>query len=167
MAIGKALGPDKIVIFCESLARYWGILLWYDCKVHQSWKIPKRSHTRANNPMYKFEEKSDLGNWHPISLLNMAYKIHVKALLQLRMQIILMELIDGDQTTFLPLGYKLDNMLLAHEKIDWARCIRQKIIYLKLDIAKTYDKVSWDFFFLAMRRMGIANEFINMIKLLF
>jgi hypothetical protein len=77
-----------------------------------------------------------------------------------------MELIDGDQTTFLPLGYKLDNMLLEHETIDWARCTRQKIIYLKLDIAKTYDKVSWDFFFLTVRRMGIVDEFIDMIKLL-
>jgi hypothetical protein len=117
--------------------------------------------------LYKFGEKSDLGNWHPISLLNMAYKIYVKALLQLLMQLILMKLIDGDQTTFLPLGYIVDNMLLAHETIDWARCTRQEIIYFKLDFAKAYDKVSWDFFFLAMRMMGIVDEFIDMIKLLF
>jgi hypothetical protein len=45
----------------------------------------------------KFEENNDLENWHPISLLNMAYQIYVKVL-QLRLQLILMEAIDGDKT---------------------------------------------------------------------
>jgi hypothetical protein len=45
----------------------------------------------------KFGENNDLGNWHPISLLNMAYKIYVKVL-QLGLQLILMEMIGGDKT---------------------------------------------------------------------
>ncbi len=58
-------------------------------------------------------------------------------------------------------------MFLAHEIIDWARCTKQKIIFLKLDFAKAYDKVSWDFLFLAMKRLGMDDAFISTIKLFF
>jgi hypothetical protein len=62
--------------------------------------------------------------------------------------------------TFLPLRHIFDKNILAHEIIDWARCTKQKIIFLKLDFAKAYDKVSW-------KRLGMANEFIYTIKLFF
>jgi hypothetical protein len=45
--------------------------------------------------LYKFGENNDVGNRHPISVLNMAYKTYVKVL-QFRLQLILMEVIDGD-----------------------------------------------------------------------
>jgi hypothetical protein len=63
--------------------------------------------------------------------------------------------------------YIFDKMFLAHEIIDWARCTKQEKIFLKLDFAKAYDKVSWDFLFLAMKRLGMDDEFIDTIKLLF
>jgi hypothetical protein len=58
-------------------------------------------------------------------------------------------------------------MFLAHEKIDWARCTKNIYIFLKLDFAKAYDKVSWDFLFLAMKRLGMVGEFIDTMKLFF
>jgi hypothetical protein len=39
-------------------------------------------------------------------------------------------------------------------------------VFLKLDFAKSYVKVGWDFMSLAMEKMGMANEFINIVKLL-
>jgi hypothetical protein len=93
----KALGLDKIMIkFC---VKVWHAIGAYYCSIIVRFikvgRLLKGVTKRLITPLYKFGEKSELGNWHPISLLNMAYKICVKAL-QLHMQPILMELIDGD-----------------------------------------------------------------------
>jgi hypothetical protein len=40
-----------------------------------------------------------------------------------------------------------------------------KKIFFKLDFAKVYDKVSWDFLFLVMKRLEMADEFIDIMKL--
>jgi len=65
--------------------------------------------------LYKGGERDILGNWHPISLLNVGYKILVKAL-----QHRLVDLISLDQTTFILTRYILNNVLLLHETIAWA-----------------------------------------------
>jgi hypothetical protein len=78
-----------------------------------------------------------------------------------------MEVIDANQTTFLPLRYILDNVLLTHETIDWAKKSKQDLIFLKLDFAQTNDKVSWNFLLKIIDMMGFAKEFFTMVKLLF
>ncbi len=52
------------------------------------------------------------------------------------------------------------------ETIDWAKQSDQFLVFLKLDFTKAYVKVGWDFMSLAMEKMGMAMEFINMVKLL-
>jgi hypothetical protein len=38
---------------------------------------------------------------------------------------------------------------------------------MKLDFAKTYDKVSWNFLLKIIDMMGFAKEFFTMVKILF
>ncbi len=49
---------------------------------------------------------------------------------------------------------------------DWAKHSDQFLVFLKFDFAKAYVKVGWDFMSLAMEKIGMANELINMVKLL-
>ncbi len=51
--------------------------------------------------------------------------------------------------------------------IGWAKQSNQPLIFLKLDFAKAYDKVSWGFLFMALEKMGMAVQFLNMVKVLF
>ncbi len=55
-----------------------------------------------------------------------------------------MEIIDVDQTTFLLIRYIINNVLLTHETINWAKRSKHDFIFLKFDFVKAYDKV---FFF--------------------
>jgi hypothetical protein len=77
------------------------------------------------------------------------------------------EIIHEDQTGFLPMEYILDNVLLQHEAIDWAWESGQEMLLLKLDFRKAYDTVSLPFLFQAMRKLGIAEEYIKMTQTLF
>lgn len=56
--------------------------------------------------LVKTSEKKHIGNWHPIILLNVSYKMFTKVLL-LRLQPILMEIIDVDQNIQLDLFYTI------------------------------------------------------------
>jgi hypothetical protein len=105
--------------------------------------------------LFKARDKEDLSNWWPITLLNVFYKIFSKAL-QMKLQPILMEVIDRDQSAFLPLKFILFNVLLMNEIINWVRCINQPLVVLKQIFAKVYDNVNWSFMFDAMANMGIA-----------
>jgi hypothetical protein len=82
--------------------------------------------------LFKGGDRELLTNWRSVTLLNVAYKIVAKAL-QKRIQPIMSEIIHEDQTSFLPMRYILDNVLLQHEAIEWARESRQEMLLLKLD----------------------------------
>lgn len=106
-----------------------------------------------------------LNYWRPITLL-ISYKIFVKTL-QLRLQSILRDVIIPEQIAFLPLRFILDNIVLTHESLHWAKSFRQPTIFLKLDFSKVYDKISWRFLFHAIKRIGIGPKFTKWITLLF
>ena len=54
------------------------------------------------------------------------------------------------------------------ETIYHAKYSSQPLLFFKLDFAKAYDKVdNLSFLYRAMTKIGILEEFINMIRLLF
>jgi hypothetical protein len=107
-----------------------------------------------------------LNNWRPITLLNLTYKIFAKAL-QIRLQPILREVIDHDQSAFLPMRFILDNIFLTHETLHHAKSSSQPLVFLKLDFSKAYDRVDLCFLFSAMEAMGFPLDFIELVRLFF
>jgi len=69
---------------------------------------------------FKAGDRIDLTNWRPITLLNVSYKIIVKAL-QIRLQPLLCDVISQEQSTFLSNRHIVRNILLQHETIEWAQ----------------------------------------------
>lgn len=99
MAKQKAPSFDGIVI--SFFVRFWHII-GVDChgmivRSIEAKRFLKWTTKGLITLLCKFGENNDLGNRHPISLLNMAYKIYVKVL-HLHLQLILMEVIYGDKT---------------------------------------------------------------------
>ena len=106
-----------------------------------------------------------LNNWRPITLLNKSYKIYAKAL-QIQLKEPLSEIISPDQSAYLGNRFILDNILLTHETVSWAKKSRQDSIFLKLDFSKAFDRVDWQFLLNIMSsRMGFLQPFINLVNL--
>ena len=64
-------------------------------------------------------------------------------------------------------GSFLDNILLTHESIQWAKESHQESTFFKLNFSKAYGRVDWTFMFQVMGKLGIPNSFIKLIRLLF
>lgn len=67
------------------------------------------------------------------------------------LQPLLMEVIDAYKMSFfLLLYYILHNVILICETFGWTLQSNQEVIFIKVDFAKAYDIVAWEFIFLAM-----------------
>lgn len=142
MAKERAPGPDGINV--ATYLTHWLILgeefkTMLDSAVRNN-SLPPGMTRDMLALLFKSGEREDLCNWIHITLLNTSYKILAK-ILQLRLKPLLAEVIDLDQTAFLPTRFILDNILVTSETIDHAKRTKQTLIYLKLDFRKAFDRV--------------------------
>lgn len=68
--------------------------------------------------LYKKDDKRDLKNWRPISLLNVDYKICSKAL-AIRLSKVLSTITHPDQTCSVPGQSIFDNLILLRDVLDY------------------------------------------------
>jgi hypothetical protein len=168
MQTGKSSGPDGLIL--EFYREYWDLIgLEYHQMVCESVAkgcFPSGVTEGMIALLHKGSERKFPTNWRPITLLNLSYKIYAKAL-QLRLQLVLMDIISPDQSAFLPLRFILDNILLTEETMAWADFSGQPLLFLKLDFSKAYDMLEWDFLFEAMVAIGLPAVFLKFVSLLF
>ncbi|XP_015084239.1 uncharacterized protein LOC107027648 [Solanum pennellii] len=111
---------------------------------------------KVNNP-------NKLTEFRPISLSNFTSKI-ISKLVSNRLSPILPLLISTNQSGFVKGRSISENIMLAQEIIHQIKKpnIGSNVI-IKLDMAKAYDRVSWSYICLVLRKMGFDEVFIDMI----
>ncbi|XP_069145909.1 uncharacterized protein [Solanum lycopersicum] len=111
---------------------------------------------KVNNP-------NKLTEYRPISLSNFTSKI-ISKLVSNRLSPILPALISSNQSGFVKGRSISENIMLAQEIIHQIKKpnIGSNVI-IKLDMAKAYDRVSWSYTCLVLRKMGFDEVFIDMI----
>ena len=84
-------------------------------------------------------DREEIRHWHPMTILNSAYKIMAKAL-SLRLQPMLGRLIHDTQTGFVKERSILDNIFTFWEALFLARLRGEPLVVLLLDFEKAYDR---------------------------
>ncbi|XP_059291733.1 uncharacterized protein LOC132045207 [Lycium ferocissimum] len=99
----------------------------------------------------------------PISLSNFINKV-ISRVVQNKLENVLPSLISTNQSGFVKGRCIIENVLSTQEVVSDIK-LRGKPanVVLKLDVAKAYDRVSWDFLARVLRKMGFAEVFIDMI----
>lgn len=69
------------------------------------------------------------------------------------MKVVLSGLISENQTGFVGDWQSLDGVMTVNEVVCWAKAVQKEIMLLKIDFAKAYNCVNWDFLDSVMEQM--------------
>lgn len=112
----------------------------------------------------KFPGASKVTDFRPISCLNTVYKV-ISRLLVKRLKIILQGLILPSQTAFVKDRLLLENTVLASELVNgYHKKHGVKRITIKVDIAKAFDTLSWEFLFACLEGLRVPPDFISWLR---
>jgi len=103
-------------------------------------------------------------DFRPISLCNVIYKIIAKSLAD-RLKPHLPNYIDRSQAAFIKNRHISANIIITQEIIHsfHLKSWKDQAFLLKLDLAKAFDRLEWDFIMQALRRLGMPLHFIHLI----
>ncbi|XP_035551035.1 uncharacterized protein LOC118349641 [Juglans regia] len=115
----------------------------------------------------KIKEPKDVGDFRPISLCNVFYKIIAKTLAN-RFKKVLNTVISLNQSSFIPGRLITDNIIAAYEILHSMKKKKKKrgnkrSMALKLDISKAYDRVEWGFLRAVMVKLGFGEKWVGLI----
>lgn len=112
----------------------------------------------------KKESPEDFSHFRPISLCSVLYKLVMKVIAN-RFKVIFPKLISQEQAGFIAGRNIPGNIILAQKVIHSMRCNRKgrKLMAIKLDLEKTYERVSWEFISASLIAAGIPVFLQNVI----
>ena len=112
----------------------------------------------------KIQGPETLGNYRPISLCNIVYKIVTKIIVG-RIRPFLDQLISPCQAAFVPGRRGVDNAIIVQEIIHTMGKTRGNIGYmaLKIDLEKAYDKLEWSLIKGMLSRFNFPDNLIDLI----
>ncbi|KAL3682458.1 hypothetical protein R1sor_000480 [Riccia sorocarpa] len=165
MPANKAPGYDGVTI--ELLRSCWEVVGEACVKFVQAVWVKKRM-LRVDcqgviELLPKGGDKKALGNWRPISLMNISYKIVAKILAN-RVRVHLPKLVDSQQSGFVMGRQIADNILSLKIGQEWARWTNQEAIFVKIDFVKAYDRVCHAFLWEVLAKQGFDKNFIDLVK---
>ena len=115
---------------------------------------------------FKKGDRLDPCNWHPITLLNVNYKLASCVIAGLLLKVIHL-VVDKDQTCGVPGRFIGENVALLRDVIDYASSSGSPIAILSLDQEKAFDRVDWNFMRLTLSAMDFGPTFISWVDLFY
>ena len=127
-------------------------------------KIPEYLNRTLIAFIPKIQSSETLGNYRPISLRNIGYKIVTKIIVA-RLRPYLDKLISPLQAAFVPGRKGIDNAIIAQEVIHTLSKKKGRVAYmaLKVDLEKAYDKLEWSFIRDSLFRANLPTDLIELI----
>ena len=120
--------------------------------------LPNSMKWSVTRLVHKKDDKCDLKNWWPISLLNVDYKICSKAI-SLRLVKVLRSIVDPDQTCSVPGRSIFPNLVLLKDTLAFVDLTNESGILLSLDQEKAFDPVDWPFLLNLLKFFGFRQWF--------
>jgi hypothetical protein len=114
--------------------------------------------------IHKKDDKENLKNYRPLTLMNSDYKIIAKALAT-RLASVISEVVGTHQSGFIKGRNIKYNIMEAHLVTRYSNRNSQGAIIL-LDFEKAYDRVNRDWLWDVMKDLGFGEPFITMMRVL-
>lgn len=108
----------------------------------------------------KKEGACDISHLRPISLIGSLYKILAKVLVG-RLKLVMSKLIGEAQSAFIKGRNILDGVVVLNETVEDAKKSKKELLVFKVDFAKAYDSVDWDYLMDMFRRMDFPEIWLR------
>ena len=105
------------------------------------------------------------GDFRPLSLMHSIAKILCKILAN-RLGPELDSIVSHSQSAFIKKRCINDNFLFVRNVIKEAHVKRTPMLFMKLDIAKTFDSVHWDYLLEVLRAYGFGQKWRDLVSLI-
>ena len=162
----KAPGPDGLS--SDFFKDAWS-LVGSECissiqEFFNSGFLPKTKNSTILSLVPKFTGTSRISKFGPISCLNTVYKV-ISRLLVRKIKPLLKDLIMPNQTAFVEGRLLVENTVLTSELVNgYHRNKGSKKITVKVDIAKAFDTLSWDFLFTALESLNLPPAYTRLLR---
>ena len=107
----------------------------------------------------KDQDRCDLRNWRPISLLNVDAKIASKVIAE-RMKGLLPDLIHNNQSGYIPGRSIGENIRSILDIMDYTKAKNLPGILLFIDFEKAFDSLEWDFVNKCLQLFNVGPHFL-------
>ncbi|GJW42333.1 RNA-directed DNA polymerase, eukaryota [Tanacetum coccineum] len=97
-----------------------------------------------------------VNDYRPISLIGCIYKVVTKILAS-RLAMVIAGLVSNTQSAFVAGRQILDGPFILNEVLDWCKRKKKKALFFKVDFAKAYDSVRWDFLLDVLEAFGFGS----------
>ncbi|GJV94862.1 putative RNA-directed DNA polymerase [Tanacetum coccineum] len=161
----KAPGPDGFS--SEFFKAYWNVVGTDLCNAvkefFKSGKLLKETNATIIALVHKCHTPRMLSDYRPIACCNVIYKIISKVIVN-RIKSCLGDLVDQNQSAFIPNRQISDNILLSQELMRGYHTKRGPAKYVfRVDIHKAYDSVEWSFLKTCLKHFGFHDVMIRWI----
>nr|GEZ50808.1 RNA-directed DNA polymerase, eukaryota [Tanacetum cinerariifolium] len=142
----KSSGPDGYTF--EFFRQYWNFIGPDLCSAVECF-FDKGSFPMGNNASFialipKVLDAKYVTDYRPISLIGSVYKVITKVLAN-RLAMVVSDLVSDTQSAFVVNHQILDGPFILNEVLTWCKRKRKQAMIFKVDFAKTYDSVRWDY----------------------
>ncbi len=107
-----------------------------------------------------------LKNWRPISLWNTDYNV-IPKILAMRLQLVLPNIINDDQSGYLKERYIGQNIRIVEDVSFFTKENQLPGILLSIDFEKAFDSLNWNFLYQTLTHLNFGDNFIGYVKTIY
>ncbi|GJV42591.1 RNA-directed DNA polymerase, eukaryota [Tanacetum coccineum] len=164
----KSPGPDGYTF--EFFRRYWNLIGSDFCSAVECF-FEKGSFPRGCNSSFialipKVTDAKFVTDFRPISLISSVYKVVTKILAN-RLAMVISDLVSNTQSAFVANRQILDGPFILNEVLAWCKRKKKQALVFKVDFAKAYDSVRWDFLLDVLQAFGFGPRWCMWIRGIF
>ncbi|GKC17936.1 putative RNA-directed DNA polymerase, eukaryota, reverse transcriptase zinc-binding domain protein, partial [Tanacetum coccineum] len=161
----KSPGPDGYTF--EFFKKYWDLLGSDFCGAVESFFVTGDFSKGCNSSFVtlipKVTDAKFVNDFRPISLIGCIYKVVTKVLAN-RLVSVIGDLVSDSQTAFVAGRQILDGPFILDEILNWCKRTRNQAMFFKVDFAKAYDSVRWDYLLDILEAFGFGHVWCNWIR---
>nr|GEZ88325.1 RNA-directed DNA polymerase, eukaryota, reverse transcriptase zinc-binding domain protein [Tanacetum cinerariifolium] len=161
----KSPGPDGYSF--EFLRKYWNLVGSDLCDAvecfFETGSFPNGCNSSFVALISKITDAKFVNDFRPISLIGSVYKVVTKVLAN-RLALVISDLISDTQSAFVANRQILDGPFILNELLHWCKRKKKQVMFFKVDFAKAYDSVRWDYFLDVLEAFGFCNIWCKWIR---